>query len=90
MTLLFLDTVTKELQKTFAKLTNSFQISTSALTTTLLGARENRKIIWDTLANGQTAQGNTQKHKFYQLKKHTQLYIYYTYFRQVIPIQSFV
>ena len=38
---MFLDIVTKELQKKFAKVTNSFQIDTSVLTTILVGAREN-------------------------------------------------
>ena len=40
MSLLFLDVVTKELQKKFPKVTNSFQIETSILTTILVGARE--------------------------------------------------
>ena len=38
--LLFLDVVTKELQKKFPKVTNSFQTETSILTTIFVGARE--------------------------------------------------
>ena len=69
--LLFLDIVTKELQKKFAKIKKSFRIDTSVLTIILVGAREKvlRKTTWDTLTNGKSGQGNTQKYQFYQQKK---------------------
>ena len=71
--LLFLDIVTKELQKKFAKIKKSFRIDTSVLTTILVGAREKvlQKTTWDTLTNGKSGQGNTQKYQFYQQKKQT-------------------
>ena len=77
ISLLFLDVVTKELQKKFPKVTNSFQIETSILTTILVGAREKSttKNYLGTLTNGQSRQGNTQKYQFYQQKKYTVIYL---------------
>ena len=77
---MFLDIVTKKLQKKFAKVTNSFHIYTSTLTITLVGVTEKSttKCTLDTFANGRTRQDNTQKYQFYQLKKHMQ-FIYLLY-----------
>ena len=70
---MFLYIVRKELEKTFAKVTNKFQIDTSILTTTLVGA--GKKVLRKILTNGQTEQGNTQKYQFYQQREHIVIYL---------------
>ena len=73
ISLLLLDIITKELQKNFTKVTNSFQNNTSVSTTNLVGARKKStsKNYWDFLTNGQTGEENTQKYQLYPLKKCT-------------------
>ena len=69
MSLLFLDILTKKLQKKFAKVNSYSRINHNFSRSQ--GKKVLRKIIWNTLINGQTGQSNTQKYQFYQQKKHT-------------------